>query len=68
MTTPPKEKYLTTREAGELIGKGSNMILKLCQSGRLIGAEKMGGCWLVPRDSILKYRPNKRGRKSIKGN
>ncbi len=42
------------------------MILKLCQNGRLDGAEKLGGCWLIPRNSVLNYKPNKRGRKVCK--
>ena len=58
-----KGNYLTTHEAALLIGRGANMILKLCQNGRLDGAEKLGGCWLIPRNSVLNYKPNKRGRK-----
>ena len=54
-------KYLTTAEAAELIGKGANMIAKLCQAGRLPGAEKMGNSWIIPRESVLNYQPAKRG-------
>ncbi len=37
------------------------MIAKLCQAGRLPGAEKMGNSWVIPRESVLKYQPSKRG-------
>ena len=59
-----KDKYLTTKEAGKLIGRTPNMMLKLCQDGRFSGAEKIGGCWLIPREAVVCYKPNKRGRKS----
>lgn len=58
------EDYLTSVEAGELIGRGKNMIAKLCQAGRLPGAKKIGLNWLIPRESVLAYQPLKRGRKS----
>ena len=58
-------KYLTTAEAAELIGKGANMIAKLCQAGRLPGAEKMGNSWIIPRESVLNYQPRMMG--STKG-
>ena len=40
------------------------MIAKLCQAGRLPGAEKMGNSWIIPRESVLNYQPAKRGVKS----
>lgn len=59
-----REEYLTTAEAATLTGKGANMIAKLCQAGRLPGAEKMGNSWVIPRESVLNYQPAKRGVKS----
>jgi len=59
-----REEYLTTAEAATLTGKGANMIAKLCQAGRLPGAEKMGNSWIIPRESVLNYQPAKRGVKS----
>jgi hypothetical protein len=44
-----------------MLGKGINLIAKLCQSGRLPGAEKIGNAWLIPRESVLNYAPMKRG-------
>lgn len=61
-----RENYVTTAEAAELIGKGPNMIAKLCQAGRLPGAEKIGNTWMIPRKSVENYVPNKRGPKTKK--
>lgn len=61
------EDYLTSVEAGELIGRGKNMIAKLCQAGRLPGAKKIGLNWLIPREAVLAYQPLKRGRKPRQG-
>jgi hypothetical protein len=36
-----KEGYITAIQASETTGKGINLIAKLCQSGRLPGAEKI---------------------------
>ena len=55
------ENYVTTVQAAELLGKGINLIAKLCQDGRMPGAEKVGNAWLIPRASVLSYKPNKRG-------
>ena len=61
-----REKYVTTPEAAKLIGKGENLVAKLCQAGRLPGAEKMGNTWLIPRESVLSYTPGTRGPKPRK--
>ena len=60
------ENYVTTTEAAEIMGKGSNLVAKLCQAGRLPGAEKLANTWLIPRDSVLNYQPSKRGAKTKK--
>lgn len=58
-----REKYVTTMEAAKILGKGSNLIAKLCQAGRLVGAEKIGNTWMIPRESIENYIPmRQRGR------
>lgn len=61
-----RDGYVTAAEAAELSGKGINMISKLCQAGRLQGAEKIGNLWLIPRASIENYVPDKRGPKAKK--
>ena len=58
--------YLTTPEAAKLIGKTADLIAKLCQSGRLPGAEKIGNTWLIPRASVESYAPGKRGPRTKK--
>jgi excisionase family DNA binding protein len=58
--------YLTTPEAAKLIGKTADLIAKLCQSGRLPGAEKIGNTWLIPRASVESYAPGRRGPRTNK--
>lgn len=60
-----REKYVTATEAAEMLGKGRNMIGKLCRAGRLPGAELMGTAgWIIPRESVLAYTPEKTGPKA----
>ena len=61
-----KENYVTTVEAAEIMKKGANLVAKLCQAGRLSGAEKMGNTWMIPRESVLNYIPGPRGPKPQK--
>ena len=58
--------YITVTEAAVLSGKGIKMIARLCQSGRLPGAEKIGNTWLIPRASVESYTPGKRGPRTKK--
>ena len=55
------ENYVTAVQAAELLGRGIRIVAKLCQDGRLTGAEKVGNAWLIPRASVLNYQPGKRG-------
>jgi len=57
----PPENYVTAMQAAELLGRGIRIVAKLCQEGRLAGAEKIGNAWLIPRTSVLNYKPQKRG-------
>ena len=61
-----KEEYVTAIQASEIIGKSINLIAKLCQSGRLPGAEKIGNTWLIPRASVESYAPGRRGPRTNK--
>jgi excisionase family DNA binding protein len=56
-----QNNYVTTPEAAKLIGKTADMIAKLCQAGRLPGAEKIGNTWLIPRAAVESYTPGRRG-------
>jgi excisionase family DNA binding protein len=60
------EGYITVADAAKLSGKGIKMIARLCQSGRLPGAEKIGNTWLIPRASVESYSPGKRGPRTKK--
>ena len=60
------EEYITAAEAASLMGRGINLVGKLCQAGRLPGVRKVGTNWLIPRASVMAYKPNKRGRKPQK--
>jgi hypothetical protein len=61
-----KDGYVTAIQASEIIGKGINLIAKLCQVGRLPGAEKIGNTWLIPRASVESYAPGRRGPRTNK--
>jgi hypothetical protein len=55
--------YVTSAEAAKLVNKSAVMIAKLCQAGKLPGAEKIAKTWMIPRDSVLSYVSEPRGRK-----
>jgi hypothetical protein len=61
-----REGYITVAEATKLSGKGIKMIARLCQTGKLPGAEKIGNTWLIPRASVETYTPGKRGPRTKK--
>jgi hypothetical protein len=42
------------------------MIARLCQTGKLPGAEKIGNTWLIPRASVESYAPSRRGPRTAK--
>jgi excisionase family DNA binding protein len=58
--------YITVTEAAKLSGKGIKMIARLCQTGKLPGAEKIGNTWLIPRASVESYTPGRRGPRTKK--
>jgi hypothetical protein len=55
------ENFVTALQAAQMLGKGIRLIANLCQTGRLPRAEKIGNAWLIPRESVLNYKPMKRG-------
>jgi hypothetical protein len=61
-----REGYITVAEATKLSGKGIKMIARVCQTGKLPGAEKIGNTWLIPRVSVESYAPGKRGPRTKK--
>jgi len=57
----PRENYLSVTEAASVMGKGRNLVGKLCRTGRLAGAVQIGTTWIIPREAVLNYKPEKRG-------
>lgn len=43
--------YETTKEAGKRWGVSSMWVSQLCKQGRVPGAGKIGGIWLIPDDA-----------------
>jgi hypothetical protein len=55
-------EYMTVAEAAKMLNKSIPLITHLCREGRLTNAVKLTtGAWLVPRESVLSYKPMKRG-------
>ena len=57
----PREDYLSVTEAANVMGKGRNFVGKLCRAGRFPGAAQIGMTWIIPREAVLNYKPEKRG-------
>ena len=56
------DKYMTATQAAEALNKTVSWIGRICRQGGFPGAEKMGiSNWLIPREAVLNYKPNKRG-------
>ena len=60
------DEYITSSEAAQLINKAPSMIARLCQTEKLPGAKKIGKTWLIPRESVLNYSPERGRPKSHK--
>ena len=56
--------YMTLKEASEKWGVTPRQINYLCASGRIPGAVKMAGVWLIPREAQKpldkRYKGNKK--------
>jgi excisionase family DNA binding protein len=59
------ERYLTTAEAGEILGVSAQRVWQFCRDGRIVGTEKSGRDWRIPKSSLenFKIRPPGRPRK-----
>lgn len=56
------ERFVSTKEAAELMGRSVNLVGKLARQGRLPGARKAGRTiWIIPLSSVSNYRPGKKG-------
>lgn len=43
--------YMTLKQASEKWGISPRMINYYCPEGRILGAEKMGKVWLIPKNA-----------------
>lgn len=57
-------EYISVKEAAELWGLTTRMVLYHCTNGRIEGARKISNVWLIPKDAIRPEDGRKRnGRK-----
>ena len=58
------EEYVDGPAAAKILNITSNQVRFLCSRGKLKGAMKLGTSgWIIPRKSVLDYKPQKRGPK-----
>lgn len=50
------EKFVSAREAAEMLNITSVRIGFLCRKGRFKGAEKIGSGWIIPREAVLNHK------------
>lgn len=51
--------YITLGEYAEKWNKSREIIKILCRSGRLVGAQKMAGRWMIPKDAPYPIPPER---------
>ena len=57
-------EYVDSPEAAKLLKLTTNQVRFLCSRGKLNGAIKLGTSgWIIPRVSVLTYKPGRRGPK-----
>jgi len=54
--------YITTKEAGIVWGISERRIQVLCKQGRIVGVQKLGKSWAIPKDA---KKPSDSRKKSI---
>jgi hypothetical protein len=61
------QKFITTEQAARRIGTTARYVQMLCKEGKVKGAKKFGGAWMVP--SGFKWTRQKPGPKprSVQG-
>lgn len=42
---------ITLDEYAELVGRGRNIVGRMCRNGRIPGARQQGSRWLIPEDA-----------------
>lgn len=59
-------EYLSVPEYAKKHGKTTVIIKKYCREGKIIGASKKGGCWIIPEDAPYPVPPC-RQREGVRG-
>ncbi len=53
--------YLVVEEAARLLGFNVGTVSRLCRQGKIEGAYRFGGRWVIPRESVKSYKPAPQG-------
>jgi hypothetical protein len=53
-------KFITTAEAADRLGTTLRRIQNLCREGKVPGAARFGGVWMVP--STFRWKPKKKAK------
>ena len=59
-----QRKYITTKQAAEILKMTRRNIIGLCVKGDFEGAGQIDDIWFIPRKSVENYTRKKRGAKS----
>ena len=60
------DTHMSVTQAAEYLSLTRQQVLTLCSQKKLIGAEKIGEFWVIPKGSVETYRYLKRHKKSKK--
>ncbi len=58
------DTHMSVTQAAEYLALTRRQVLRLCRQKKLIGAEKIGEVWVIPKGSVEAYRYLKRHKKS----
>lgn len=58
--------YIDQVTAAKMLNLSQSRVSQLCTEGRFEGASKIGWSWLIPKVSVERFQPLKRGPKSTK--
>jgi len=54
--THPLANHIGSLEAAKRLGLTERRIRQLCEEGRLLGAAKIGGSWVIPAPLLIERR------------
>ena len=58
------DTHMSAAQAAGYLNLSRRQVLTLCRQKKLIGAEKIGEFWIIPKESVEVYRYLKRHKKS----